>query len=321
MNRHRPRRKDSSRKKFGNRHNTRDPEFKPPLTATEPIRFQFVDTDNSYTKAKKAFELEQQATTKSSRLAGDMYIELASLTDDITRKADLIARAQKNWQQTLESSPVLNHETLRAGIQLAHANTYHNILLYDKTPPLEETQSIHLSLVDLGKECALTLNAGNVLQSAKPAMIGAASELSVLLLLHRFSLHTENDEWAIVPSFLSEDTGSNPRLRQNDFNRAWDISIYSQYFGEAPPSLSYKLQIKTSSARQLSEQYPPDISVVHTLNDLDLRDPSTRRRSNFGLTNVLEESYDELYAPTDHAANFARRTLDLRTEKLLEILG
>lgn len=286
----------------------------------------FIDANGNMDKMYGAVDrLEHYHSETHLETAAAMCLEMAAMPDlDIMEKIELTERAQTNWENTLAinrvSSDVLGRHSQVAAMQLACLPLWKRLILTEKNAPLTEIEAAYNRLLQIGKLSMVALEAnydkGRRAVDLDPSHLrGGVAEISVLLLLHRFALkQMQANSWVALPSLYSQNRGHASKgayLRDG-----WDISVYTQTRSDLPVKRAYKLQVKSRRHLRPHKEYEEDVTVVAVTDDLVLKQ-GVRVTNN----TILHECVSENEAETRKQRKDTSRRLNLRTERLLDILG
>lgn len=277
---------------------------------------KFYGTQNTDTQMRYVAQLEKRSTVQGHVIAGEACLEMAYAAVDDGKKVDLMDRAHANWRRAVENhgmmSEHIDHVTGRALTHLACWPLYNWHVTLGQIAPPEQAAKAYGDLLCVTLEHVKALKHFKELDRVRDIkdLSGNLAELNVLLLLQRFGITLGDASWLALPSLTSANRGGSAGAY---FVDRWDISVFTQHDKTEPPTMDYKVQVKSHPKQVQNEHvYDESITMVYARTDLGL--------GSAGRIMPLNVIPSECLRETEQASQATVR-LDQRTDKLLEILG
>ncbi len=208
--------------------------------------------------------------------AGDVCLEVAMSFEDISdnQAIAMFGRARDNWNKAALTHDIRarqNSYILRAQVQLAHLPLYATLRLEKQIPTFDHIESAYNKMLQNipaicqeyeGRQSGvLQIHPSYIQEEGK--LIGMISELSILLLLHRWRLGqgpASEQNWLATPSLISEDRFGVSKQR-GAIRDTWDISVWG-ISDDMAPFVTSRIQATTSTGTRRKKNYDYHSSIT-----------------------------------------------------------
>ncbi len=269
------------------------------LTPPDAIE-RLAGTDRNGLMAAAGLSVEQAVEAPSFEKS-DSWIQRASSLYDRVAKTD----SSGVGCDELTASSLFAHSQLPLISYLA---------CFGELPPVALIKPAYEASVGVAKRIseAIRLDTG-LNYNHRLGSAGVQAEAGVILLGQRYAINNIGDgSWLPIHSLYSEDNAN--RQYHLGENRAWDVTFFTQL--QETPEKSYLVQVKNRDNPESGNRYgdsdDKDIIRIHYDPELTLLSDGYKR----GIRNTIDELFRE-----EHGDASVTRSLDARTDKLLEILG
>lgn len=247
-------------------------------------------------------------------MTGELCVDLALQVDSIDLSRQLFDRASSSLGRVLSREADKEPDATKARKLLASIPLYRDLVLLDKVPDTEkQLKAYHETIV-----AAQYLGNLGVRHDDDGEINGELSELAVQLVLMRFGINEGREEWIPVPSTYSQDSPHCEDLSVPSV--AWDVSVFTKY-GQTPLDIdpTYKVQVKAGKHTPSNRTYDlTQVSLVRASRDLRVTDSEKAKAAD--AREIIEECSAEIWDTSKTEQEYCRRTLDLRTQTLLDAI-
>lgn len=261
--------------------------------------------------------LRRMEYTDAILSAGNLALDEALRTSSIEISSEWLDKAAKSFERVIEKTNsggevITDPAGGAAAMRKAQLPNYASIAATNELPGGAIAQRALDCTVDVAIKVKRGIDEliGNKQQGmAKMSLFGLLAEADVLSLGQRYAVREHADRsWFPLLARHEDDHHGWSHSHKHD---AWDISVYT-HLGPVP-KLSYKVQVKSSAlALQRDRQNYEDAGVDVVCVDPDLK----FRKEHYAVLRIAEELEQDRCGDT-----FAASRLDMRTERLLDILG
>lgn len=249
--------------------------------------------------------------------AGSLALDEALRTSSIEASSDWLDKASKSFERVIEKTNsggevITDSAGGAAAMRMAQLPNYASILATSELPGTAIAQRVLDNTVDVAMKMKRGIDQHIINKQrgiAKLSLFGVLAEADVLCLGQRYAIreHADRSWFPLLAKHEDDHHGWSHNYKHD----AWDISVYT-HLGSAP-ELSYRVQVKSSTlALQRDRQKYEDAGVDVICVNPDLK---LRKERNTVLRIAEDFNQERLGDP------FAASRLDIRTDKMLDILG
>jgi hypothetical protein len=254
---------------------------------------------------------------------GDMWLDIAwNAEGDYDFRVNAFNQAIAAWEKSLKihsvGSHLMNNSSSRASRMLANIGLYRSLIFDGIMPAAEVVQAAYTRTLEIGVEQNRSMekitshsdrNKRNI--EAVQELAGAISQTSILLLFQRFSMKIGTENWLALPSLVSQEFGN--QSHGTFYRKNWNLSVFGRLSTDESPELTYKIQVKTNKNDNESRQYEDGITVIYAREDAKVTESARTLRYNTIIDDCVAEQ-DQI------DPDFFSKTLDMRTERLLDVI-
>jgi len=249
--------------------------------------------------------------------AGSLALDEAMRTPSIELSSEWLDRAGRSFDRVINKTDssgnvITDPAGGAAAMRKAQLPNYASIVATGELPGGTVAQRALDNTVDVAMKMKRGLDeliADKQHNVAKMTLFGILAEADVLSIGQRYAIREHADRsWFPLLAMHEDDHHGWSHNHKHD---AWDISVFTHL--KSAPELSYKIQVKSSAlALQRDPHNYEDAGIDVVCVDPDLK----FRREHYTVLRIAEELEKDRCGDT-----FSARRLDMRTDRMLDILG